>query len=895
MQFLKKNSAIWLSAFIAAFIAFSALYTGSLYPFGNRTLAWGDLLQQNLPVLMEFKDVLSGNSGAFFTMGNAGGMDFLSIFLFLASSPFSLLAAFVKKADLVYFINIIIVLKIIACSITSSVFFKHFFKSLNTCQITALSIGYAFCGYSMMYYQLVTWLDVMYMFPLFLIAFHKLLTQNKIVGYVVTLSLMIVFQFYLGYMLALFIIFGFALYILYADDKKQIKKTIAIFLISTAIALLITSAVCVPAFLQFMTSARGGSVRGSLASSSLFTVSTTTLPMILSTAFVLFGIIGFPLFKLLDEKKNRPLYYMLFLMVIPVFIEPVNKMWHTGSYQAFPVRYGYILVLLGLCCFALILEKCNQSADKLHNEKFNNTAAIFSVALVFIYVMITKAILRNSDAVDNYVRTLWCDEKQILSIAITGFLGCGLIFALLKLYKKGYLRKEALSLLVLVFVFYEGVFSSEIFISLAQKSSDEVISAIDLSNRIDDESEYRVKVHEKYFAVNFVGAMGYNSLSHYTSLNKESYMFAMKKLGFSSYWMEVNSNGSTAFTDAVLGNKYTIARSFSSFYGSEKVFQNNLFAIFKNQNYLSLGNVISKSQVKALEVIPESDRIDFQQDLFSVLTASEQNLISRYDFTSSEGVLLYEENGEQFYRKIGDNSVIKYDLIISERQRLYFDCFRDISTKLTEPINGSFAVYVNGNKIEDSYPSKRNNGMLYLGEFENAHVTVKLEVLKSSSAYSFGVFGVDMKSLSDGISKVSPAQLTIDGDVITALADSDSEDNYLMLTIPMNNGFKITVNGKEVSAEKILDTFMAIPLEKGSNVIRLSYSPYGLKPSLFLFAAGMILLIFTARHLKKGNYRLIKAIENTAYYAFFVFAGAVFILIYIYPMTVYLREIIRRK
>ena len=46
---------------------------------------------------------------------------------------------------------------------------------------------------------------------------------------------------------------------------------------------------------------------------------------------------------------------------------------------------------------------------------------------------------------------------------------------------------------------------------------------------------------KKYFDVNMVGALGYNSLSHYASFTNESYMFTMKKLGYSSYWMEVNS------------------------------------------------------------------------------------------------------------------------------------------------------------------------------------------------------------------------------------------------------------------------------------------------------------------------------------------------------------------
>ena len=48
-------------------------------------------------------------------------------------------------------------------------------------------------------------------------------------------------------------------------------------------------------------------------------------------------------------KDSREAYTLVLfvLMLIPVVVEPINKIWHTGSYQAFPGRYGYILVLLG--------------------------------------------------------------------------------------------------------------------------------------------------------------------------------------------------------------------------------------------------------------------------------------------------------------------------------------------------------------------------------------------------------------------------------------------------------------------------------------------------------------------------------------------------------------------
>ena len=104
------------------------------------------------------------------------------------------------------------------------------------------------------------------------------------------------------------------------------------------------------------------------------------------------------------------------------------------------------------------------------------------------------------------------------------------------------------SILLCVVVVFECLCSSSIFIGSASTSAQSYQAVLDLGKRIDDSSLYRVKNDKKYFDVNLVGAMGYNTLNHYTSLISKDYIYTMKKLGFSSYWMEVNSNGGTSFS-----------------------------------------------------------------------------------------------------------------------------------------------------------------------------------------------------------------------------------------------------------------------------------------------------------------------------------------------------------
>ena len=73
--------ALWLKRLVWIFppvivgIAMLVLFeTNGLYPFGSKTIAWCDMDQQVIPLLLQFKDILEGKEGFFFSFKNAGGL-----------------------------------------------------------------------------------------------------------------------------------------------------------------------------------------------------------------------------------------------------------------------------------------------------------------------------------------------------------------------------------------------------------------------------------------------------------------------------------------------------------------------------------------------------------------------------------------------------------------------------------------------------------------------------------------------------------------------------------------------------------------------------------------------------------------------------------------------------
>ena len=143
-------------------------------------------------------------------------------------------------------------------------------------------------------------------------------------------------------------------------------------------------------------------------------------------------------------------------------------------------------------------------------------------------------------------------ESSLFLILLYALLALIILYIIFIFYFTQSLSKKVFSIILCLFVIGEGIFNASIYFGFGARSTSNFTNAMLLADKINDDATYRVKVKEKYFDVNLIGAMGYNSLAHYTSLIDSDYIFAMKKLGYSSYWMEVNSNGSTAFTDAFL-------------------------------------------------------------------------------------------------------------------------------------------------------------------------------------------------------------------------------------------------------------------------------------------------------------------------------------------------------
>lgn len=128
------------------------LYFG-LFPYGELTLAWCDARQQVVPLLMDLKDMISGEQSIFLNLQNAGGMDLWGVLFFFVASPLHLLVALVSKENMFDLFNILVMLKMMLAAGTAFLYFRRRFLRLGTGMTSVLASMYAFSGFCLMFYQ----------------------------------------------------------------------------------------------------------------------------------------------------------------------------------------------------------------------------------------------------------------------------------------------------------------------------------------------------------------------------------------------------------------------------------------------------------------------------------------------------------------------------------------------------------------------------------------------------------------------------------------------------------------------------------------------------------------------------------------------------------------------
>lgn len=850
-------------------------------PFGDKSIAWCDMNQQVVPLMAEFRRVLLGE-GSFLRSPGAGGINFWGIFFFFLSSPFSLLSVLVKPEQLPWFMNWMLLGKMMVCAFTGAMLFRRLSDSTRSIPATLMGVLYAFSGYTLMYYQNIVWLDMMALFPLLILSIIRLEQKRQVVPFILVFSGMLVVHYYLSYMVVLFLLFSYGLYLVMQCSSVRRGESILLLGAGAIISVLLTAVVWLPSLLEVWTSARGEGLVKGLAQGDFASQLFTTLPSIF-TAGIVFAALFFLRRKHLRTGIFSATMGITALMLIPLLIQPINKMWHTGSYQGFPTRYGYMLGLLTLLAAFWIIRGIAPDTLPKHSKKL--ATAILAILTVGYIVLVLWMLANYLPNFSVYSRALWGDETSFFSLLGMLLAAVVVYVALLGLWQNGYLSRRIFTGFAAVLIFTEAFFNAGAYLGDAAKSQENYTQVMALSGKVNEDGFFRVKASRKYFDVNLLSAMGYESLAHYTSLTPETTLLTQRRLGYSGYWMEVGSDGGTAFTDALLGNEYVIV--LRDTLGPEALSDGS--AVFVGEKYALVRQpfdlpdaVITDAEPGFLQDLPADSRMDIQSLLARTLFPESGELFTRYQPDATQDVTV--SNGEYFLSE-GKNGILHWTIPITKPTTLYFDCAAAPTNALSEAVNKSCNIWVNGTFFRKDYPSQAENGILNLGTFTSGTVEVTVELDKEISPESFELFGLDEQALTALCENAAGAELSGSGSRFT-LSCTAEEGQTLFVPLSFDKGWKATVNGKEVPISRAAGNYLSLPLEAGEIQVVLSYTPPGLWIGLVLGIVGLLLLGLLLW--KKKRFCSMKWLQKTALLLFAAAVIGVLLVVYVVPVVIWI-------
>ena len=865
------TSGIVLSIFIIIFLL------KGIYPFGTNSLIWSDMHDQITAFYYHFYDCFKGNSSLLVDFSTSGGINFIGILAYYILSPFSFLVLLVKREEIYLMISVIIALKTLCCSLTCLYFIRKYFKKIPHLLSVVLAIIYAFSGYGLMMYIITPWIDAMYLLPLIMIGLKKVLDLEKPTLYIITLTLSLIFSFYVSIMVIIFIFIVSLIYLLvYQNDKNLRKKAILSLGIFTVISLLLSSFIVVPAYLQISVSSRLGVNFKTLFNSKTGPI-TDKLAMFLFGGVMYLGI--FLLIKNHKKHKKFLSFYLpvLLIMLIPILIEPINKIWHFGSYAFFTYRIGFatmFLLIIGACYGYENFDfnsKIVVKKPKIKSIISTIFISISMIAVIFVNYYDFQAAINKLTISGNHLLLL-----VLILLTIASFIGCYLIL----LFNK---KLTTFTLILMSIITFTHILVNTATYMGMDKEQDLLMGEYEelalISKDYKDGDYYRVKNEVNDMIMNSGMVMKYHNWDHFTSLTDANNLISLKKLGYSSMWVKTYSRGGNIFLDSVLGNGYLMTdhKINSEYYDYIKTYKNIYF--YKLKKLPSYGYLINNNDT----IFDKDNSFQISNSIYQSITGTKKSIfeiISHFKLTNIE-ISEYKEN--KYYKIIDKDgyNYIETDIDIKDKKTVYLEILRTLNNTANQKIYGKFNIYINDKLYKQNAIEKNDNGVINLGTYENEKINIKIELLKSTDLNNITIGIMDNSMYEDFINnEYIETNVNYNRNMITASVKAE-EDKVLYLPIAYSDSYKATNNGKEVEVIKVFDNFIGIKLEKGNNNIELTYMPKGLMPMIIVSAITLVLTIILLSTKLYNKILNCKFLANIAYYLYLFAYLALILVVYV--------------
>lgn len=877
---LSANASTLLMCFGLPFIGMVLIYYFlRVWPAGENSVLVLDLNAQYIYYFEQLRDILTTGESIIYSFERALGGEFMGIFAYYLSSPFSLIVALFPKENITEALYFILILKTGFCGLT---FGYYLTKTRNIQPIyrVIFSTLYALCSYVVVMQHNVMWIDNVIAFPLILLAVDELIKHGKFKMYVLALVYSVFSSFYIGYMTCLFIlIWFFVRYFMLSPternphgESKHFIKALTRIAIWSILAVLICAIIIFPTYysltfgkLEFSDPKYEPEQLFEFADlltktffGSYDTVRPSGMPFIYCGTFAL---VLAPLYFFADDiptRKKVGMAVMMLILIISFNFSIADIVWHGMQRPNWlNARFAYMFVGLEL----IMAADAFVNLPKIGRKTVTCSAVLWCALLVILSKI-------GYDHLHDFM-SVWPGILCFILIASI------LPSCIRSMKDPNSCRMAATALLFVIFLEAVGngvvmLYSLDDDVAYSKRSSyrqmvDTYTPAVETFLDKDSDDFYRAEklVHRKK---NDNFALDLNGMTNSTSTLNARAIALLQQFGYASQSHWSMYAGATAVTDALFGIKYVIADETDNKDVMEYIHDlYDLYAstdkhldVYENPYSLSIAYSVNEKTLKYDLPAPipedeekpqEKDYVDpftYMNELLSAMTGEKIKVWKRVDVaeSSEQGVKEIHVTGHRSYEQ-NDTATAKLswtlDVESSDKIYVYFPSKYPRKAELN----------VNGKDIGDYFDGEdfsiREIGSFEEGEKVKVSLYLDEEKIYIRSGCSFFWY-FDESAFLEAIAMLKDGTMDAHSDSddhIWGTINVPSGDSVVFTTIPYDAGWKVTVDGIEVETVPVLnDTLLAFNITEGEHELEFKYEPDCIKYGLLISGAG--LLIFAA-------------------------------------------------
>ena len=842
--------------------------TLNVFPFGDHTVLIIDMHHQYVAFfsLLKEKTMELFSGGSLVYSDSLGlGSSWLSLFSYYLSSPFNLLMILFPREALTEAIALATVLKLTSASVTFALFARGVFKR-NDFSVVVGGVAYSMIAFFIGHSWNLMWLDPLILLPLICLGLDKLLRRGKPLLYCVTLALALLTNYYIGYMICVFLVLYYIATVISDESKPTVSGRLRHFwrfCYGSLIGGGISAVLVIPTYLSLMsTSGAEDQFARDLASNfNIFDLFQRTLfsaypsmrgdnlPNIYCSVLAVLLLALFLSCEKFSLRRRIAWGGLVGVLALSMSVNWLNFAWHGFHFpNDLPYRFSFLMSFAMLCVGMQVLANLSSLDPK---------RVLASFGVIFALLMLEEMV-GDGNA-----------DFRMIYVSLFFFAVYAIIIGL---HAAGHMRRALCCAVLAVFLFAEVTANASVVIQTLDSNEyfterDDFVSDYQVNSQTvelvegfleDDDNMYRMEFLPRK-TCNDPALFGYSGITVFASSNAKATTTLMGKLGYAING--VNSylyKNYTPVSDSLMGVKYVVlqtpdvnytdlqytGQSVSDENGNSRYVYQNLTALSKA--YLVRNNIVNWAW--------QSDNPYYVQNSFVTnATGIDGDVWNLLDYSATtDGTVSSDTSSVTGY----NCDVNLNDTFFSMSGYGGSDSYEFTATR-TVPEDGMVSIYVDC-RAATSISIRCNNGSytsspnepntIDLGPLPaGTSVDVTIRTNLSSVVGNIFLASVNEEVFHQAVEELSAGQL-YDVDYkegnITGKVSCTSPNGQMMFTsLSYDSGWKVRVDGERVDTFALGNGLLCFAVPQGEHTVQMAYLPTGLIAGIVISVICILILL----------------------------------------------------